>query len=91
MVGEVGVVGGDGEDTGIFRPHTEGTEAQSFLDHRGELALAGRAQRRSNSMRNERSEGVETSDGRRCGKRGMTRNEGSKREGGRTKREGRRE
>ena len=53
MVGEVGVVGGDGEDTGIFRPHTEGTEAQSFLDHRGELALAGRAQRRSNSMRNE--------------------------------------
>ena len=40
VVGEVGEVG-DGE---YFRPHTEGTEAQRFLEHRGELALAGRAQ-----------------------------------------------
>ena len=30
---------------GIIKPHTEGTEAQSFLGHRGELALAGRTQR----------------------------------------------
>ena len=27
-------------------PHTEDTETQSFLEHRGELALAGRAQRK---------------------------------------------
>ena len=45
-IGVVGVVRvvrevGDGE---YFRPHTEGTEGQRFLEHRGELALAGRAQ-----------------------------------------------
>ena len=37
----LGRVGGVG---GVFRPHTEGTEAQSFLEHRGELALARRTQ-----------------------------------------------
>ena len=35
---------------GIFRPHTEDTEAQRFLEHGGELALAGRTQR--GAMRN---------------------------------------
>ena len=44
--GIVGVVGGDGEsETWEKRPHTEDTEAQSFLEHRGERALAERAQR----------------------------------------------
>ena len=47
VVGVVGVVGGVGvvgRGGGVLRPHTEGTEAQSFLEHRGELALARRAQ-----------------------------------------------
>jgi hypothetical protein len=34
-----------------FKPHTEGTEAQRFLEHRGELALAGRAQKEDGGMR----------------------------------------
>ncbi len=33
------------ESRGIFRPHTEDTEAQRVLGHRGELTLAWRAQR----------------------------------------------
>ena len=38
--------GAEGAETRrFFRPHTEGTEAQSFLGHRGELALAERTQR----------------------------------------------
>jgi hypothetical protein len=28
-----------------IKPHTEGTETQSFSEHRGELTLAERAQR----------------------------------------------
>ena len=33
-------------DTWEKRPHTECTETQSFLEHRGELTLAERTQRR---------------------------------------------
>ncbi|MBQ3634428.1 MAG: hypothetical protein II951_02305 [Bacteroidales bacterium] len=42
-VGVVRIVGRVGA-RGIFRPHTEGTETQSFLGHRGELTLAEIAQ-----------------------------------------------
>ena len=51
------------ENTGIFRPHTEGTETRRSLGHRGELALAGRTQRGGGAICNEGSESSESSEG----------------------------